>query len=577
MSKLSRLSTLYVPTLKEDSADAELASHKLLLRAGMIRRAAAGIYSYLPFGFRVLKKIEDIVREEMDRIGCQELLLPVVQPAEIWQESGRWDIYGPELARLKDRHGREFCLGPTHEEIITTLIRGDLRSYRELPTTFYQINLKFRDEVRPRFGLLRGREFVMKDAYSFHASQESLDEHYEKQGQAYGRICERLGLEYRSVEADSGQIGGSVTREYMALADAGEDEIVVCDCGYAANTEVAEVINEKPLVSKEPIELKEVHTPEVKSIADVSAFLDVEEDHTVKAMLAKNKEGQLHYFFVPGSRELNEIKIATLFGELELLSDHDFEELGIPKGFVGPIGAPKDAVIVADRLLEDEAAWTVGASKVDYHITGANPGRDFKTPLYADITTVRDGDRCPKCGLEQKLVRGIEVSQIFQLGKRYSEALNATYLDENGKAQHFIMGCYGVGVSRSLAAVIEQHHDERGIVWPISVAPYEVAVIPLAKPGEELFEAALKIADELAEAGIEVVLDDRNERPGVKFADAELIGYPIQVVLGKKSFDAGIAELKDRAAGTKDDVDLDQIVESVKVLVAELNARYELD
>jgi len=407
MSQLAYMSKLYAPTLKELPADAEIASHKLSLRAGLIRKSASGIYSFLPLGYRIIRKIENIVREEMDGIGCQEVLLPIVQPAELWRESGRWDDYGPELARLHDRHEREFCLGPTHEEIITDMVKGEVKSYRDLPFTLYQINMKFRDEVRPRFGLLRGREFNMKDAYSFHTSQDSLQEHYDEQAAAYGRICERLALDYRSVDADNGQIGGSVSREFMALADAGEAELVYCDCGYGATTE-------------------------------------------------------------------------TLGEDFDANAEH----------------------------------------------------------------------LCPDCGAPMSIVRGIEVSQVFQLGTKYSEAMGMTYTDEDGSEQYPYMGCYGVGISRSMAAVIEQSHDEAGIIWPVSIAPYHVVVIALSA-GDEPFECAQSIAKDLAAAGIETVFDNRDERAGVKFADADLVGFPLQVVVGKRGFEAGEAEIKVRKTGEK--------------------------
>lgn len=575
MNKAYKLSKLYFPTLKEDSAEAELASHKLLLRAGMIRKTASGIYSFLPLGNRVLNKVKNIIKDEMAKIDSQEVLLPIVQPAELWKESGRWDVYGPELARLTDRHGREFCLGPTHEEIITALVRGDLRSYKELPTSLYQVNMKFRDEIRPRFGLMRGREFIMKDAYSFHSSPESLRAHYEEQSQAYANYCTRLGLEYRAVEADSGQIGGKVTKEYLALAEAGEAELVYCKCGYAANTEVGEAVIVRENVSDVEVEMREVHTPGTSTIAALAEFMGVKTCETVKALAAKDADGRLLLFFIPGDRELNTIKAEKLYGPLTMLEDEDFKAFGVVKGFIGPVAAPKDAIILADRSLMNEKSWLIGANKVDYHLDGACPGRDFEVDHFDDFTVVTRGDKCPRCMFRLREARGIEVAQVFELGQTYSEALNATYLDENGKAQHFHMGCYGVGVSRSMAAVIEQHNDERGIKWPISVAPYEIAVLPLAKEGEELFVEAEKIADKLAEK-YEVVFDDRAERPGVKFAEAELIGYPLQVVLGKKSFEAGLAEIKIRKIGEKREVALDTLEDEVEAIISELWAELEV-
>lgn len=570
MNTLHYLSKLYAPTLKEVPAEAELASHKLLLRAGMIRKSAAGIYSFLPLGYRVLAKVEKIVREEMENIDSQELLLPIVQPAELWRESGRWDVYGPELARLKDRHDREFCLGPTHEEIITALVRADVRSYRELPLSLFQINMKFRDEIRPRFGLLRGREFIMKDAYSFHATLESLQEHYEAQARAYGNICERLSLQYRPVEADSGQIGGKVTTEFMALADAGEAELVYCDCGYAANTEAGETLNHRTPNSEVAVELEKIHTPDTATIADLAQFLSIEESRTVKALAGKTPEGQLVLFFVPGDRDLNEIKANRIVPDFSFLEDDEFASFGIVKGFIGPVNAPAGALIYADNALQNDLAWIVGANEKDFHLKGANYQRDFALTAFADLTTVVPGDTCPRCGAALKGARGIEVSQVFQLGKRYAEALNATYLDENGKEQHFYMGCYGVGVSRSIAAVIEQHNDESGIKWPVAIAPYEVCVLPLAKAGEDAFEKAQEIAEKLVELGVETVFDDRAERPGVKFADADLIGWPVQVIVGKRGLENGVVEVKSRLTDEKFEAKLDEAESFVVDLLEKL-------
>ncbi len=573
MTVALRMSGVYAPTLKETPAEAELASHKLLLRAGMIRKSAAGIYSFLPLGWRSIAKIERIVREEMDAIGSQELMLPIVQPAELWHESGRWDDYGPELARLQDRHNRWFCLGPTHEEIITALVRSDVRSYRELPLSLYQINMKFRDEIRPRFGLLRGREFIMKDAYSFHTSVDSLQEHYDDQARAYGRICERLGLTYRKVEADSGQIGGKVTSEFMALADAGEAELVFCECGWAANVEVAETVVVRTPAVTEPEDLRRVHTPEIRTIAELAGFLGISEHDTVKTMAGKTREGRLVYFCVPGDRELNPIKADRAVPGVQLLDEADFAALGIPKGSLGPVGVPEGTLVVADCSLEGDVSWGVGANENDYHLVGAMPGRDFEVELWADLVVAAPGDTCPVCGGSLEGARGIEVSQVFQLGTKYSDALGARYLDENGVEQPFHMGCYGVGISRSLAAVIEQHHDEGGIVWPVSVAPLEVAVLPLATDGE-VFETAERIWRELADAGIETVLDDRDERAGVKFNDADLIGWPYQVVVGKKGLAEGIVELKVRATGERSSVPLGEAAGHVVALVEQERRRF---
>jgi len=568
-----RMSTLYAPTLKEDPAEAELASHRLLLRAGMIRKSAAGIYSFLPLGWRSIAKIESIVREEMDAIGSQELLLPIVQPAELWQESGRWELYGPELARLKDRHDRDFCLGPTHEEIITSIVRSELRSYRDLPVSFYQINMKFRDEVRPRFGLLRGREFIMKDAYSFHATQESLEEHYNEQAHAYGRICERLALDYRPVVADSGQIGGKVTTEFMALAEAGEAALVYCDCGWAANVEAAEtVVPRSPSIS-EPVPIDKRATPGLKTIAELASAWGVSAHDTVKTMAGKSPEGALVFFCVPGDRELNPVKAGWAVEGVELLDEADFETFGIPKGSLGPVGPPDGTLIIADESLRSDVAWGVGANEDGFHFYGAQPGRDFDVAAWADLVVAEPGDGCPECGGTLKGARGIEVSQVFQLGTRYSERMGATYSDENGTEHPFLMGCYGVGVSRSLAAVIEQHNDENGISWPVSVAPLEVAVLPLMAEGE-VFDVAEALWRDLGAAGVEVVLDDRDERAGIKFNDADLIGWPFQVIVGKKGLAEGVVEFKTRATGERTTIPIGEAATKVTAAVQSERARF---
>ncbi len=578
------MSVLHAPTLKEVPAEAELASHRLLLRAGMIRKAAAGIYTFLPLGWRSLHKVEQIVREEMDAIGCQEMLMPAVQPAELWHESGRWADYGPELMRLKDRHGREFCLGPTHEEIITATIRDELRSYRDLPKSLYQIQVKFRDEVRPRFGLLRGREFIMKDAYSFHTTQESLQEHYDQQAHAYGRICERLGLEYRPVVADSGQIGGSVTTEFMALAENGEAALVYCDCGWAANVEAAATVVPRTPSAIEPRALERVHTPEIRTIAQLAEFLGISAHDTVKTMAGKvvanpdapdatGNPDQIVFFCVPGDRELNPVKADWAVAGIQLLAEEDFEKHGLPKGSLGPVNPPAGVRVIADVSLRESVAWAVGANENDYHLTGAQPGRDFEVESWADLCVAEPGDGCPECGGTLKGARGIEVSQVFQLGTKYSQSMGATFTDEDGTDKPFIMGCYGVGISRSLAAVIEQHNDENGIVWPVSVAPLEVVVIPLGLE-PEVFTPAEEIWNALADAGVEVVLDDRDERAGVKFADADLIGFPYQVVIGKRGVANGVVEFKDRATGERSEIPMAEAVSQIAALIEAARAKY---
>ncbi|WP_282209475.1 proline--tRNA ligase [Parvibacter caecicola] len=553
-----RMSKLYAPTLKESPNDAEIASHKLLLRAGMMRKTASGVYAFLPLGYKVLAKVEAIVREEMDSIGAQEIMMPALQPAELWHESGRWNDYGPELMRLCDRHDHDFCLGPTHEELITSLVRNELRSYKQLPLSLYQIQVKFRDEIRPRFGLLRSREFIMKDAYSFHATQESLQETYDDMSRAYGNICDRCGLDYRPVEADSGQIGGKVTTEFMALAPAGEAELVHCSCGYAANTEAGECICHPTLYKNEGLE--KIATPNVHTIEELAESLSIPESSTVKALSGKSDDGRLVVMFVPGDHELNEIKASRAAGGFTLLTDGEMEAFGLHKGSMGPVGLPEGTYVIADRALEAVPAWVVGANEDGYHYVGAALGRDFTVDQWADLSVVKPGDVCPDCGLPLQGARGIEVSQVFQLGTKYSESMGATFMDEDGKEKPFIMGCYGVGVSRTVAAIVEQHSDEGGIAWPMSVAPAHVCVIPLSQD-DTVMSTAEKIASQLADLDLEVVIDDRKERPGVKFADADLIGWPLQVVVGKRGLENGTIEVKLRRTGEKRDVPLSTLVE----------------
>ena len=562
MSEILRMSELYVPTLKEDPADAEIISHKLLLRAGMIRKTASGVYTFLPLGMRVLAKVEKIVREEMNAIGAQEILMPVIQPAELWHESGRWDDYGPELMRLKDRHDRGFCLGPTHEELITSLLRNELRSYKELPLALYQIQVKFRDEIRPRFGLLRSREFIMKDAYSFHPTQESLQETYDNMSGAYGKICDRLGLEWRAVDADSGQIGGSVSCEFMALADAGEAELVYCECGYAANAEAGEGLT-NPTEYTTYDSLTKIETPDIHTIEELASFLKIEESATVKAMVGKDKEGHIIAFFLPGDHDLNEIKASQIVPGFELLSESEMETIGLPKGSIGPVGLPEGVTVIASRSLKVIGHWVVGANEEGFHYAGARLGIDFEVDKWADIVVVKPGDRCPKCGAVLEGARGIEVSQVFQLGDKYSRSMNATFSAEDGSDQHFVMGCYGVGVTRSLAAVVEQYSDEKGIVWPGSIAPAHVCIIPLEVNDDLVFPEALQIAERFASVGVEVVIDDRDERAGIKFNDADLIGWPIQVILGKRGMKESKIEIKHRQSGTKKELSLDSVTEMI--------------
>ncbi len=572
-----RFSKLYVKTLKETPKEAEVISHKLMMRAGMIKKLASGIYTYLPLGYKVLKKVENIVREEMDRAGAQEVLMPVLQPAELWQESGRWDTMGPEMMRIKDRHQRDFVLGPTHEEVITDIIRNDVSSYKNLPLNIYQIQTKFRDERRPRFGLMRGREFLMKDAYSFHATDESLAEEYENMRQAYTRIFERCGLEFRAVEADAGNIGGSTTHEFMVLADSGEDDIYYCNtCNYAANSEKA-VSKINAVESAEELkELALVDTPDASAIEDVAEFLGVPVEKTIKAMVFKSglKEEHTKYFMalIRGDYEVNEVKLKNSTDspyELELISEAEFEKLGLAKGFCGAIGKISDSItVIADETVKNIKNAVVGANETDKHYMNANLERDLTIHKFSDIRMVKTGEACTHCEGTLDVARGIETGHIFQLGKKYADALNATFLDQNGKSQTMTMGCYGIGVSRTAAAAIEQNNDEYGIIWPVSIAPYIVDVIPANMKNVDQVALAEDIYKKMLEKGIEAVIDDRDERPGFKFKDADLIGFPLKVVVGK-GISEGKIEVKVRKTGEAFDVEIDKVLEFVEKWISE--------
>ncbi|MDE3838552.1 proline--tRNA ligase [Bacillus methanolicus] len=544
-----------IPTLREVPADAEIKSHQLLLRAGFIRQNASGVYSYMPLGRKVLQKIEEIIREEMNNAGAVELLMPALQQAELWQESGRWYTYGPELMRLKDRHEREFALGATHEEVITSLVRDEVKSYKRLPLTLYQIQTKFRDEKRPRFGLLRGREFIMKDAYSFHSSKESLDEVYEKIFQAYSNIFRRCGLDFRAVIADSGAMGGKDTHEFMVLSDVGEDTIAYSDASdYAANIEMAPVVVKYEKDDEPEKELEKVKTENQKTIEEVSAYLNVDEKKCIKSLLFKVDDSYV-LVLVRGDHEVNDIKLKNLF-EANTVELADAEEtkkiLGVSVGSIGPIHV-NNVEIVADFAVEAITNGVCGANEEHFHYINVNPGRDFKVSRYADLRFIQEGDPSPDGQGKILFAKGIEVGHVFKLGTRYSEAMNAVYLDENGKSQPMIMGCYGIGVSRTLAAVAEQFNDENGLVWPANIAPFQVHVIAVNMKDEAQASLAEEIYTELQKNRFEVLLDDRQERPGVKFADSDLIGIPVIVTVGKKAAD-GIVEVKVRKTGEMQEI-----------------------
>lgn len=574
-----RLSKMYVRTLRELPAEAEIPSHILLLRTGMIRKLASGIYGFMPLGWRSLHKIENIIREEMDKSGAQEILMSAIQPAELWEESGRWSAYGPELWRIKDRNGRDFCLGPTHEEIFTDIVRDGVSSYRQLPLNLYQIQHKYRDEARPRFGLMRSREFIMKDAYSFDKDQEGLDKSYDDMYDAYTRIFTRCGLTFRPVEADSGAIGGNASHEFTALSEVGESDIAYCEnCSMAANVEKAACRDAEPSAESEAmLELQEVHTPGTKTIEEVAGFLNIDKTKTIKALLFEkyDEDGKADGYvaaFVRGDRDLNMIKLVNALNIPEhaiAFADESKLEaaIGAVGGFTGPIGL-HDCTVVVDSELVGLKNLCAGACKLDHHILNVNYGRDYEGDIVTDLKVLKEGDPCPVCGAPIKHTRGIEVGQVFKLGTKYSKAMNATYKDENQQDHPLVMGCYGIGVSRTLAAVIEQHHDEDGIIWPVSVAPYH-AIVTLVKPkDEEQAKIAEEIYQSLLAAGVEAVIDDRDERPGVKFKDADLLGFPIRITVGKRAGE-GIVEYKLRRDSDKTEISVSEAIEKAIKLVNE--------
>lgn len=571
-----RLSKMHLKTLREVPNEAELASHILLLRGGMIRKLASGIYGYMPLGWRSIRKIENIIREEMDKSGSQEVLMSAIQPAELWQESKRWFAYGPEMWRVKDRHEREFCLGPTHEEVFTDIVRNEISSHRQLPVNLYQIQTKYRDEARPRFGLMRSREFIMKDAYSFDKDEEGLDESYKEMYETYERIFTRCGLTFRAVEADTGAIGGSNSHEFTAISEVGESEITYCNaCKMAATTEKAEVADECSEEDVKEIPLEKIYTPNTKTITEVAQYLDIDEKKTIKALLfvTHDDQGEKSGYaiaFIRGDRELNEVKLINALGihehQIEFADEAEIADAtGAVGGFTGPIGLVNCTVVI-DSELTKLKNLCAGANEKNYHIKNVNYGRDYKGDIVADIKTLKANDPCPKCGAPVKHARGIEVGQVFKLGTKYSDSMGAVYKDENQKDKPIVMGSYGIGVSRTLAAIIEQNHDENGIIWPMPVAPYEVMITVVKVKDDVQMELAEKMYDELVEAGIEVLLDDRDERVGVKFKDADLLGVPIRITVGKGATNK-LVEYKLRRDVEKVELHMEEAIEKAKKTV----------
>jgi prolyl-tRNA synthetase len=572
---------MFMPTRKEDPADAEIASHKLLIRGGYVRQLTRGIYSFLPLGWKSIKKIQRIVREEMDRAGAQEILMPGVQPSELWQESGRWEDYGPELLRFQDRKGGDFCLGPTHEEVITDLVRGELNSYKQLPLNLYQIQAKFRDEPRPRFGLLRGREFIMKDAYSFDLDEEGAEASYEQMYEAYGRICDRLGFEWSAVEADTGAIGGEKSHEFQVVTDTGEDKLVSCpECGYAANIEKAELPSEgfEAPEAGDLQSMETVETPGKTTIEEVCDYLDVAPTDCVKTLLYE-VDDQAVAVLVRGDHSANDIKVRDFlrdqvgmeFATLEMADDGTVYDLtGASVGYAGPVGL--DVPIYADNAVREMANFVVGANADDTHRRNVNWERDFDVEGFADLREAEAGDPCPECETALETSRGIEVGHVFYLGTKYSDAMGASVQTQDGVDQSLIMGCYGMGITRILAAVAEQNHDDQGLIWPMPIAPYHATVLPLQMNSDEVVETGERLYDELQEAGVEVMIDDRDEGVGAKFKDADLIGIPVRVAIGTRGLEDGNVELKLRDEDDDELVPVDEVVDRIVEIVDERGA-----
>ena len=563
-----KMSKMYMPTLREVPSEAEIPSHQLLLRAGMIRRLVSGIYSYLPLGYRVIRKVEQIVREEMDAAGSQELLMSAIQPRELWEATGRWDDFGPEMFKLNDRNNREFCLGPTHEEYFTNLIKGEIKSYKQLPLNLYQIQTKYRDEKRPRFGLMRCREFIMKDAYSFDTNEENMKKSYEDMWESYDKVFTRLKLNYKVVAGDSGAMGGDASHEFMAMSDVGESLVAYCEnCDYAATDEKAKVIYRLEEKDEVELEMEKVHTPGATTIEDLVELFKIDHSNFAKALVF-DVAGKPVIAIIPGDRELNETKFCNHLGvgshDIEMANDATIMDItGADKGFTGPVGLVKDVKILVDSRIAKMKNLVVGGNETDYHIKNVNYGRDFKGELVEDLLMIDEGDICPRCENVLSMDRGIEVGNIFQLGTKYSDGLGAKFLDENGKEKSFEMGCYGIGVSRSVAAVVEQYHDEDGINWPLVVAPYHVIITVVNMKNEDQVELSEKIYKDLNLLGVEVLLDDRNERAGVKFNDRDLIGIPIRITVGKKASES-IVEYSIKGEEDKIEINISEIEGLVK-------------
>jgi prolyl-tRNA synthetase len=570
-----RWSKYLLNTLKEDPSDAEIISHKLMLRAGMIRKVAAGIYNYLPLCHRTIRKVETIVREEMDKIAL-EILMPILSPADLWHESGRWSVYGKELMRFKDRKEADYALGPTHEEVVTDIANREIKSYRQLPICLYQIQDKFRDEVRPRFGVMRGREFIMKDAYSFHRNFDDLDLYYKAMHGAYTRIFKRCGLQFRPVVADPGAIGGNETHEFMVLAESGESGIIWCqdlNCGFAATDEAASaIISVVKFDDNKELDLELLETPNCKTIKDVSAFLGVSEEICIKAMIYRT-ENEIILALIRGDRQLNEAKLQSLVGGIEVelvVDDTTYKDVGLVPGYAGPINVKSNLRIIADESIRRHKNMVIGANKSGFHFRNANWDRDIIHPEYADITLAEEGDPCPSCGKPLRFSRGIEAGQIFKLGKKYSESMSASFVDEDGRDKPFVMGCYGIGITRTIAAAIEQNNDDKGIIWPVSLAPYTVLLTSLGATKQPVSEFADRLYEDLLSAGFEVLYDDRKLGAGFKLKDADLIGIPLRIVIGERGIKEGFAEVKLRKSEQVMKIPIEEVIDTVSMLLDKL-------